>query len=99
MLHIDFQQDPKQIVSVQSMEEAMDVIRQRFPKAIRKVGWDACGNGPEFGWNMAILRVYANSQEMELDTFADRAVLVVNQGHGKPELHARLFFHDVELDV
>jgi hypothetical protein len=101
MLHVDFNPNggkAADVVSVPTIDEAMAVIRQRYPNAIRRVGWDICRHDLEERWFMATLRVWPNSQAMELDDLGDRAAaIIVNESHDPPESKARMFLGQHEI--
>lgn len=102
MLHVEFAPHggggPNDHVSVNTIDDAMAEIRKRFPTAVRRVGWDICGHEFDDRWYMASMRVWPDSQSMELDELGDRLVaLVINESRDPPEPNARMFIGHHEI--
>jgi hypothetical protein len=107
MLHVDFYPSggrTLEIVSVRTMEEAMDLIRARFPNAVRKTHWDNVGNDPADLWSYATLRVWSDSQAMEADDMGKNPIAIIinesDQSHSPaspPEPGARTFIGPIEF--
>jgi hypothetical protein len=88
VLHVDFY--PRggrtlEIVRVRTMEEAMALIRERFPNAVRKTHWDNIGNDPDDLWSYATLRIWSDSQAMESDVLGKNpTAIIINESDQSP---------------
>ena len=93
--------DSYRMIRVDTVEEAMNAIRRRFPNAVRSVGWMMeVGDVPiEAAWFDAMLEVWPDSQTKERDPCGEYyCALVSNRSLAPPEPDAKLFDGGFEVD-
>jgi hypothetical protein len=101
-VHIDpnGSDDSYKFVTVATLDEAMDLVRERFPNAVRSIGWmKEVGDTPiEAAWYDAMLEVWPDHQTKERDPCGEYyCALISHRGLNPPEPDAKLLDGGVEV--